>query len=331
MGRPFEYVATTIGRAFTDVVADIDTAFLKHHRLTKGRGVEVTPVELLEIRSNLENYMLQPGGSPSNTAAGISALGGRAVFFGKVCDDMGGRAFRNAFSQGNVTFPTPSYPAEAGAISATCLVLTSEDDEVTMAYNRGVADRLTREDIVADMITDSAILLIQAHMLISSESRDATAYAVSLARKANRKVAITLNDLYVNPDQLGFLSQADIVLGNLREARAAFPGRVIQDFRNEAKLFIITDGERGATIAGQGNNIAVPSPELVPSAEAARPSFVGAGAQFCAGFLFGYAHHLPLEECARLGSETAAAVMRSAGARPKGDWTGIAARYWKNR
>ncbi len=322
------YDLVGIGRAFTDVLAEIDDSFLKRTGLIKGRGVEAPPATLLDLRSQLETYTLIPGGSPSNTVAGLAALGGRGAFLGKVCDDGPGRAFRNAFGQGKVFFPNDLHPASPGAISATCLVLSTPDDSVTMAYNRGVADRLTEKDVFLDLVSDSQVLLIQGHLFISAESRDAVFLAAKAAQRAKRKVAVTMNDLYLKPGQdHSFLREADFLIGNRKEFDANFPGTVLEDWQHGDALFVITQGAEGARLSGRGKLIHVPTVELVPDIRVATPNYAGAGDQFAAGFLFGYTHDLSYTECARLGSETAAAVMRAAGARPKGDWSGLAVKY----
>ncbi len=319
---------TGIGRAFTDIIAEVDDDFLKESGLIKGRGIETLPTELLAIRSQLTTYTLLPGGSPSNTVAGVAALGGKAAFLGKVCEDISGRAFRNAFQRGEVFFPNSVYPDEPNAISATCFVLSTPDGTITMAYSRGIADRLTTKDVFPDIIAESKVLLIQGHLFNSPESREAILFATKVAERAKRKVAISLNDLYLKPaHDRSFLAEADFIFANMREFRTEFPGKELIDLQNQDAIFIVTDGARGAHISGKGHFFHCPPLQLVPDEHVAVPNFVGAGDQFAAGFLFGYTHDVPLPDCARLGSETAAAVLRAHGARPKGDWRGLAAKY----
>ena len=326
MGRTATYDLVGIGRAFTDVIAEVDNEFIVSNGLPKGRGVDVSALELIRIRSELETCTLQPGGSASNTVAGVASLGGKAAFIGKLCNDASGRSFRNAFRQVDVLFPTTDYPFESGMMSPTCLVLMTPEGSVTIVNNQGVADKLTRDDIDTSIISDSSALLIPAEMLASRESADATGFAIDVALRSNRKIAISLNNLYLKGKN-DFLARADFVFGNKNEFKHNFPGAELEDFRNTDTIYIITDGSNGARIAGKTHLMHVPAVDLVPNAQTAVPSYVGAGDQFAAGFLFGFAKGLPYIECGRLGAETAAAVLRSAGARPKGDWTSIAARY----
>ena len=226
----------------------------------------------------------------------------------------------------DVLFPTLDHPYQTGLMSPTCLILMTPAGSVTIVNNQGVADKLTRDDIDQDIIKDSSILLIPGEMLASKESADATGFAIDTALKANRKVAISLNNLYLK-NKNDFLLKADFIFGNMAEFRHNFSNRTIETFKDADAIHVITDGPQGAHVAGRGYLLHVPPVELIPNAQTAVPSYVGAGDQFAAGFLFGFARGLPYVECGRLGSETAAAILRSVGARPRGDWTGIAAQY----
>src|SRR4029077_4479332 len=60
------------------------------------------------------------GGSAANTIVGLSSLGGRGAFVGKVKDDELGRAFSHDIRAAGVSFATP--PASAGAPTGRCYV-----------------------------------------------------------------------------------------------------------------------------------------------------------------------------------------------------------------
>ena len=322
------YDLVAMGRAFTDVVAPVDDQFLRRNGLIKGRGQELVQNELIGIRSELRDYLLLPGGSPSNTAAGVVALGGRAAFLGKVCNDVTGSAFRNAFMQGGVFFPNPDYPVEGGATSAMCLVLTTPDGAVTMAYNRGIADRLDPPSRYADVISQSSVLLVQGHLFSSAESETAAREAVRIAQTAKRKVAISLNDLFIPARQIqSFLFEADFVIGNRREYQNAFPERPLADAASDDTVFVITDGPRGALIVGKGQELAVPAVPRPVSTGTQRLYDVGPGNRFAAGFLLGVARGLSYAAAGALAAEAAATILPVPGARPNGDWSQLAARH----
>jgi sugar/nucleoside kinase (ribokinase family) len=322
-----QYDLVAIGRAFTDIVAKVDAGFLKRYDLVKGQGTELSPHELIFLRSELSSYEILPGGAPSNTAAGVAALGGRAAFFGKVCNDIAGRAFRKVFVDDGIAFPNADMPSGPDALSATCLILVTPDNEATMAYCRGVADHLVRGDIDADIIRSAKLLLIQSHLLLSEQSRDAVEYALQLAPEAGCEIVLSLHDLHLSASgRKLFLDQyypkAGIVIGNKGEVRELFGDADPVQFKESPTLHVMTDGAKGAWISGRGELVHVPAVNVLMM-----PNTVGAGDQFAAGFLYGYAHNLSYERAARLGSEAAAAIMQSQGTRPKGSWEGIAARY----
>jgi sugar/nucleoside kinase (ribokinase family) len=325
MKQSAEFDLVGIGRAFVDIIAHVDDAFLKSHNLPKGRGVDVSSSDLIDIRADLDKVTFQPGGAASNAVAGVAALGGRAAFFGKLCDDVPGKFFRNAFDQSKVFFPTFSHPSAAGASSATCLILMTVDGSVTIVNNRGIADDLTRNDIDKDIIASSTTLYVIAEMLASVKSRDAVEYAIDIALHASTKVALALNNYYF--DDAGYFKSSDFIFGNMSEFKHSFPDQDLKSLRDSDIVFIITDGANGAHIAGRGNYIFIPVPERFPNKRVENPSFVGAGDQFAAGFLFGYSKGLPIDYCGRLGADSASIVLQASGARPPSDLLDLAEKH----
>jgi sugar/nucleoside kinase (ribokinase family) len=201
-----------------------------------------------------------------------------------------------------------------------------KDGPVTIVNARGVADKIKPDDIYSSIIEESVSLLIAGEMLISPDSQTAALAAIDVALMAKRKVAISLNNMYFGSGHK-ILLNADFLFGNLKEFQHNFPSTEISELRNADLIYIITNGSNGAYISGRGNYIEIPAIELVPNEQTAVPSYVGAGDQFAAGFLFGYAHGLSFSECGKLGAETATAIMRAPGARPSGDWTSLASKY----
>jgi sugar/nucleoside kinase (ribokinase family) len=74
---------------------------------------------------------------------------------------------------------------------------------------------------------------------------------------------------------------------------------------------VVTDGKETVAVAAE------PVDHVVDT--------TGAGDLFAAGFLFGLARDLPLENCARLGTLAAAEVISHVGARPQTSLQGLAA------
>jgi sugar/nucleoside kinase (ribokinase family) len=94
-------VVAAVGRAYTDIIADISPKFLSRHaEILPNRGIPVEREKLIRMLEEIEEPTLRAWGCTANTAATIAALGGRAGYFGKLCNDEHGiffcRTFRRA-------------------------------------------------------------------------------------------------------------------------------------------------------------------------------------------------------------------------------------------
>jgi sugar/nucleoside kinase (ribokinase family) len=328
MADEFDLVAT--GRPYTDIIVNTTDELIRSFGLRKGVITEISPKTMMELRGEFNGYTIYPGGSPPNTVAGFAALGGKAAFLGKVCDDAGGRCFRNAFRHGCVVFPNQDYPAQPGAISATCMVLVTPDDVGTVVNCPGVSDELTEADVFPDIIAASRILFLQAHYLFCEKTRGFVFPAMEVAAGARRKLALSLHDHRFTREQAdSFMKtcarRADILIGNRQEFEPLF-GTDIEPLQDSSTLLVMTDGEAGSFISGHGEYHHI-APYLIGS----KPNTVGAGDQYAAGFFFGYLAGLPLAECGEFGSETASEILMIPGARPTGSWTHIRDRYLAGR
>ena len=85
-----------IGNAIIDVICKVDNEFLKKHRLTKSTMKLVDEKELKNLLSNLKIEETVSGGSVANSIVGLSQLGNKVGFIGKVSDDD----FGNNYEQG---------------------------------------------------------------------------------------------------------------------------------------------------------------------------------------------------------------------------------------
>ena len=321
------YDMLAIGRPYTDMIAKVDDSLVEASGFPKGEITEITPRQMLELRPWVTSYDVFPGGSPSNTVAGISALGGKAAFFGKVCNDTGGRAFRAAFKEIGVQFPTVDHPAGHDAISATCMVLVTPDGKGTVLHCAGVSDELNEDDIFPDIVAASRILYFQAHLLFAPQGVAAITKAERVAIAARRQVFISLHDHRMTRNQAEIfktehMPAADGVIGNLGEFQSLFGSTDLEPFRRGRTLMIMTDGPAGVHLAGRDELLHVPPYKLHQ-----KPNTVGAGDQFFAGFSKGYLDGNTLERCCEFGGETASAIIEMTGARPIGSWAHIAEKY----
>ncbi|HET7281521.1 MAG TPA: PfkB family carbohydrate kinase, partial [Sphingomicrobium sp.] len=97
-----------IGNAIVDVIANATDDFLSAEGLVKGsmRLIDAQEAERLYARMGPAHQV--SGGSAGNTAAGVTALGGRAGFIGQVAPDQLGEFYRHDLTSAGVEFITPA-------------------------------------------------------------------------------------------------------------------------------------------------------------------------------------------------------------------------------
>lgn len=254
---------TAIGVAFVDVVANVTEDFLQRYSLIKGQG-NVLPISVLrEVRKNLTDSRVIPGGTAANAMATVASLGGKAAFIGKACTDTMGEKFKEAFDLSGVKSCVPLVPFDRDIDRATarCLVMVTPDHDRTFAFNMGICEEIEEEDIDTQTILESGILFIEGQMLVSRRARQAVAMALKTAKDAGIKVAFNMHDLNFRAVAVQEVietirTQADILIGNEREIRGCFEiDRSITDMdafmgvlTDRRQVLAMTRGARGACI-----------------------------------------------------------------------------------
>lgn len=314
----FDVVA--IGNAIVDVLASMDDEFLKEHNMPKG-VMTLVDANLAEIiYGRIAGVGREcSGGSAANTAVGVAALGGKPAFIGKVADDKLGSVFREDITKSGVHFSTPCLENERP--TARCMVIVSPDAQRTMNTYLGACAKLSRKDIDEELIRQAKIVYMEGYLWDREEAKDALAYAVELAHKHGRKVALSLSDPYcVNRHRDSFVSLiksgVDIVFCNEDEILALFgvndPEEAFERCKTLCELVVVTRGEKGAVAVREKERYEVPAEPINKVVDT-----TGAGDLFAAGFLTGYAQNRPVSECLQMGALSAAEVITHYGARPE--------------
>ena len=87
------YDVLGIGNAIVDVLARTEDDFLVKQGMNKGGMALIDEGRAQSIYDAMGSTVEISGGSAANTIVGISSLGSRGAFVGKVKDDELGRAF----------------------------------------------------------------------------------------------------------------------------------------------------------------------------------------------------------------------------------------------
>jgi sugar/nucleoside kinase (ribokinase family) len=309
----------TIGNAIVDVLARVEEAFLDKNKLVKASMRLIDEPEAHRLYELVGPSVIISGGSAANTAAGISSLGGKAAFIGKVRDDQLGEFFAHDIRATGVVFE--AQPTTSGPATARSFILITPDGERTMNTYLGACTTLSPEDIDKVMVEEAAITYLEGYLWDPPAAKDAFVKAAQLARKAGRKVALTLSDSFcVERHRSSFREliarDIDILFANERELASlyetSFFDEALQRVRKEVELAVLTRSEAGSIVAYKDEFHVVEAKEIEKLVDA-----TGAGDLYASGFLFGLTRGRPLVECARLGSLAAAEVISHIGARPQ--------------
>ena len=303
-----------IGNAIVDVICKVDENFINQNNLTKGTMKLIfDDKEFQSMLSNLKIEKTISGGSVANSIVGLSQLGSKVGFIGKVSDDELGNKYEEGLKSENVEYFYKKKKEELP--TGTCLILVTPDSERTMCTFLGTAGKINENDVNTDIIKQSEMIFLEGYLWDEGEPKKAFEKAINSANK----VAMSLSDQFcVDRHKSHFLdlvkNKLDITFANEQEMMSLIDAenfeQVIDFAKSLKKLLVITRGERGA-ISILGNEVK----ENVIEKDLKIKDLTGAGDLFAAGFLHGYLNNLNLVECLDKGREMSSKVIQQIGAR----------------
>src|SRR3984957_2203327 len=178
------YDVLGIGNAIVDVIARAEDDFLVAQGMRKGGMALIDAARAEAIYEAMGPAVETSGGSAANTIVGLSSLGARAAFIGKVKADGLGNAFAHDIRAAGVAFATP--PASDGPPTGRCYVLVTPDGERTMNTFLGAAQDLHPADIDEAMIAASRIIYLEGYLWDPKNAKDAFLKAAKIAHQAGR-------------------------------------------------------------------------------------------------------------------------------------------------
>ena len=127
-----------IGNAIVDVICKVDDEFISKNNLTKSTMKLIFDNNEFEnLLSNLKIEKTVSGGSVANSIVGLSQLGNKAGFIGKVNDDELGKKYEEGLLKEKVSYFYSKKKEELP--TGTCLILVTPDSERTMCTFLGTA------------------------------------------------------------------------------------------------------------------------------------------------------------------------------------------------
>ena len=302
-----------IGNAIVDVICKVDDQFINQNNLTKSTMKLVDEAEFKKLLSTLKIEETVSGGSVANSIVGLSQLGDKVGFIGKISDDDLGNKYEEGLKKENVQF---FYSKKKESIpTGTCLILITPDSERTMITFLGIAGKINENDIDANAVKNSEILFLEGYLWDEGEPKKAFEKAIN----NSNKVAMSLSDLFcVERHKSHFLelvkNKLDITFANEQEIMSLIDTKKFDDVINFAKetnkLIIITRGDKGA--------IAINNSEIVECSAKKNlqlKDLTGAGDLFAGGFLHGFINKKSIKESLETGTEMSSKVIQIIGAR----------------
>ena len=306
-----KFAVVAAGRAYTDLVAHVSTAFLSENNMPLNAGRSLSVEELKQIQKGLTNPEMIAGGQGANSVAVVSALGGKAGFFGKVNDDEIGNFFLEDFKRRGVTLCCPVFDNTIG-MSATTLVMLTENGNRSIAYNGGCADRFVPADFQSFDFLSTDFFLVESLLIYSPDAASIIKEAISLA-KGKTKIVINIQGAVTckqNPEVAQFMADnADIIMGNEAEHEAF--SHFAQIPKSPQQIIVITKGENGAEARVGSNTYSVAA-----QCPAKLISSVGAGDAFTAGFLLALSRGLNINNSLECATRVATEILGVLGGRP---------------
>ncbi|OHC74793.1 MAG: carbohydrate kinase [Rhodospirillales bacterium RIFCSPLOWO2_12_FULL_58_28] len=314
-----KYDVVGIGNAIVDVLAHAEDSFLKSHGLVKGTMSLINSQAADKLYEEIEPTLECSGGSAANSIAALAVLGGRGAFIGKVCDDKLGAIFRKDIAALGIVFN--STPSRYSASTARCLILVTPDAQRTMQTYLGACVELGPDDIDENLIADSHITYLEGYLWDPPKAKEAFVKAAVVARKAGRKVALSLSDpLCVARHRDDFIdlvdNHVDILFANEAEITSLYQvsnfDAALQKVRGHCEIAALTRSAKGAVLIS-GDEVHVLDAEPLEKVV----DTTGAGDAYAAGFFYGLVNGKSIYDCGRIGAIAAAEVIGHFGARPE--------------
>ena len=303
-----------IGNAIVDVICKVDDEFIAKNNLTKGlMKLIFDEGEFSNLLSDLKIEKTISGGSVANSIVGLSQLGDKVGFIGKISDDTFGIKYEEGLKKENVNFfyTKKKEPLPTG----TCLILITPDSERTMCTFLGTAGKISKNDLDEETIKKSDLIFLEGYLWDEGDPKEAFEKAINLANKT----AMSLSDKFcVDRHKLNFLNlvknELDLVFANEGEITSLIDARnfdeVISFGKEIKKHLIITRGDKGAVSIYNSKIEKIESKKNLKIVD-----LTGAGDLFASGYLHGFINNFSQKDCLIKATEMSSKIIQQIGAR----------------
>lgn len=318
-----KYDVVSIGKAMVDIieyVSEEDLIRIMPIGFKRSDTTRVDEATANKILAKMRNIIVIPGGSEANVMVDIASLGGKTAFNAIAANDEMGVLFKESLIKEKVDYLSP-LAMNSTKGTARCFAFITPDKDRTFAVSAEIAKEINDNFIDYNSIKNSKVFYTDASNLSHGGAYEVTLKAIDVARRGSTIVAFNLNNNYYvekyKDEITNLLPKIDIIIGSEKEAKNLFKvenlDEVISRYLEHAQIVVITQGERGATIASKTARVHIPSEVEVKKIV----DLNGPGDAFAAGFLYGYTHGYTLGESGKIAAKTAAQIIYQVGPRPK--------------
>jgi sugar/nucleoside kinase (ribokinase family) len=306
-----------IGLANIDLVAHVDEAFLKRHKLSMGRAQKLDELSFARLRGDLARFDAIPGGCAANVMCGLAAAGVSTGFYGKIGNDSFESLYRSSFTEYMVRYDV----APADSESSQCAVLVTKDGERTFAYIDGASWLLEDSDIDEATLKSAQMICTEIYAFDFGRGQSTARKIFKCAENANVPIVMkVMDDLYAAKyaQKIHALCEAGIItllVGNHLNMPA-----LTDTTGTDATLAALAGWGCDILItANTGGGYYIAGGEIThyPVKPVEKPkNTTGAGDQFLAGFLTGKLDGRSITECMEHGALCARQILMHDTARP---------------
>ena len=302
-----------IGNAIVDVICKVEDSFLSKNNLTKSTMKLVNETEFRNLLSNLKIEETISGGSVANSIVGLSQLGNKVGFIGKVNEDELGDKYEEGLKKEKVEYFYSKKKEDLP--TGSCLILITSDSERTMCTFLGIAGKINENDVDINAVKNSEITFLEGYLWDEGDPKKAFDKAI----QNSNKVAMSLSDLFcVERHKSHFLNlfknKLNITFSNEQEILSLLDTKnfdeVVSFAKELGKLIVITRGEKGSIAINKNEVVECDIQKNIKIVD-----LTGAGDLFAAGFLHGHVNNLSIKESLQKGTEMSAKVIQKIGAR----------------
>ncbi|NFI57957.1 5-dehydro-2-deoxygluconokinase [Clostridium botulinum] len=288
-------------------------------------AIDFNPIDINRPLSESKTFKKYLGGSPANIAVGLSRLGKKVGFIGKVSRDQFGKFVVDYFDNERIDTSQIKYAENGESLGLTFTEIASPTESSILMYRNGIADlELDVNEIDEEYIKNTKAIVISGTALAKSPSREAALKALELAKKNDTVVIFDVDYReynWKNKDEIAIYysivgKQSDIVMGS-REEFDLMESLIVKekstdeesakrwlDFGN--KIVVIKHGKEGSTAYTNDGK----SYKIKPFPVKLLKSF-GGGDAYASAFIYGILEEWNIMDALEFGSASAAMLVAS--------------------